>query len=314
MINHKIFTKRQCRSSLLASAALLLGGALSFFSAVQAQETIVSVDIGHQINTNTTGGPSLAVQNSSTFAGTSIFIDNPSTLFSFGIATENRNVHNEFNFSYLYSKAELEATPSFSNFPRSYITPPTPFRRGSTDFFNIVKKATFTESGLNAEYRSYYSTELASAAGASLSAFGGFGVAAAYFNANTVYEASSGGTYAETNTTEFAIRATPLLGTALRYSFANGHYLRSNVGFSAGGLGYVSVENEVVKGEDVLIEGFEHHSLSDRSGISANISGSSAEAGIIYGTDQFEFTVGTKSFRTANTVKVHTNFSIGFKF
>lgn len=317
MINYKIFTKHQCRSSLLASVALLLGGALSFSSAVQAQETIISLGIGAQLGYGDPDGPNLVNLATSSSAGQIESMNPNSTIFAVGVRTENRGANNDFHFAYLYGKDELKSNPDspvWSGYPRSYFQVPRPFRiiRGA-EFHNNARRVTRVETGLHFEYRNYYSTELISRSGVTFSAYGGFALAANYLNANMVYETSSGSAYAETNQTELAFRGAPMVGTEIQYSFANGHYLKSNINMSSGGIGYVSIKNEVVKGDN-LNETYDGRDLANRSGLDAQLASSNGVIGVIYGTDQFEVMAGTKSFRAALDFKTHMYFEVGFKF
>lgn len=320
MINHKIFTKCQSRSSLLASVALLLGGALSLSSAVQAQETTISLGIGSQLGSNDTSGPSHRSITSSTSNFLLDYMAPNSTIFTVAVHTENGGANNEFHFTYLYGKDELKSdpnAPAWSSYPRSYIEPSAPFRYDSGGvFFDNAKKVTSVETGLHFEYRSYYSTELLSRGGVTFSAYGGFGISTTYFNINNVYETSSGSTFAETNQTEFAVRATPIVGTTVQYGFANGHYLKSKLNVLEGtGIGYVSIQNDIVKnGNGSLAETFENRTYADRAGLDASLASQNTTVAVVYGTDLFEFTAGSRSFRAAHNQKTHTYFEVGFKF
>ena len=319
MINHKPSIKCQSRSSLPASVALLLGGALSLSSTVQAQETTITLGIGSELGFNDTDGP---VQYSQASASSPLYLDysNPkSSIFTASVHTQNGSANNEFHFAYLYGKDEVKSdpnAPAWSAYPRSYIVPNAPFRvvgNGALIYDN-VKKATRVETGLYFEYRSYYTTELVSRSGVTLTAHGGFGFATNYFNANTVYETSGGSSYAETNQTEFAIRAAPLLGTTLQYGFANGHYLKSTLNMNPGGLGYTHVQNDVVKGKDAIVETYDNLAYSGRSGLDSYLTNSNSTSAIAYGTDLFEFTAGRRDFRASSEFKAHMYFELGFKF
>lgn len=319
MINHKIFTKCQNRSSLPASVALFLGSALSLSSAVQAQETIINLGIGSELGYSDIDGP---IQYSQDSIDSPLYIDytDPKTsIFTASVHTQNGSANNEFHFAYLYGKDEVKSdsnAAAWSSYPRSYIAPNAPFRvvGNGALLYDNARKSTRVETGLYFEYRSYYSTELVSRGGASLTANGGLGIATNYFNANTVYETSGGSTYAETDQTEFAVRVTPLLGTVIQYGFANGHYLKSTFNMNSSGLSYAYVQNDVLKGKDAMIETYENAIYSDRSGLDSYLATLNSTVAIAYGTDLFEFITGRRHFRASFDSKSYTYFEVGFKF
>ena len=319
MINHKPSIKRYSHSSLLASVALLLGGALSLSSAVQAQETIISLGIGSELGYNDPDGPK-AHNNASATAP--LYVEHTAARtsnFAASVHIQNGKANNEFHFSYLYGEGEATSDPDaapWAAWPRGYIvlTPPFAGVANGAVIYNNARRVIRAETGLSFEYRSYYTTELASRGGATFTAYGGFGVSTNYFNANTVYETSGGSTFAETNETEFAIRATPMLGTTLQYGFKNGHYLKTDLNMNGGGVGYVHIENDVVKGNHAIIETHKHSLFSDRSGLDAYSSSTNQTVAVVYGTHLFEFTAGNKVFLAANDLKNHMYFEIGVKF
>ena len=170
-----------------------------------------------------------------------------------------------------------------------------------------------TQSGFVVSFEEFYTTELLSRGGFKMEVYVGYGAQLTSYTNNFHIRNQTGGTYLELETRELGVRVSPTLSTSLSYAFNNGSYLRSTAAIGANGLGYRSIENEIVQGTGAEIT-YTSQLYSEQSGVDNTVTATSFNSGVTYGLSSgLEFSVSRKFIRAANDPFSLVNFGIGMK-